>query len=142
MARAPITAAMKSKYIKNLITEKTMNRGMLNSLGFPKEKEPDSLTLSEAFIEHDQLQRKYKNKEVPASAVGVYTYFTSKLGIGIKQLLAGVRKFRLNLLDRQDIACISQRAKDVCKHWDLGIKSQEALDLELVKKEIYSGNYD
>lgn len=142
MSRAPITAAMKAKYVGNLIAEKAMNRGMLNSLGFPKDKEPDSLTLSEAFIEHDLLERKYKDKEVPASAVGVYTYFTSKLGIGVKQLLAGVRKFRLNLLDRQDIACISQRAKDVCKHWGLGIKSQEALDLELVKKEIYSGNYD
>ena len=75
-------------------------------------------------------------------AIGVYTYFTSKLGIGLKQLLAGARKFKLNLLDREDIAAISQRAINVCKHWDLGIKSQEELDMELVKKEIYSGIYD
>ena len=65
----------------------------------------------------------------------------SKLGTGLKQLLAGVRKFKLNLLTRDDIACISQRVIDVCNHWDLGIKSQEDLDLELVKKEIHSGNY-
>ena len=62
-------------------------------------------------------------------------------GIGLKQLLAGVRKFRSNLIDRDDIAYISQRAKEVCEKWDLGIKSQESLDFELVKKEIYSGNY-
>ena len=26
--------------------------------------------------------------------------------------------------------------------WNLGIKSQESLDFELIKKEIQSGNYD
>jgi len=79
---------------------------------------------------------------IPSSAIGVYTYFTSKLGIGLKQLLAGVRKFKLNLVGRDDIAYISQRAKEVCKKWNLGIKSQESLDFELVKEEIYSGNYE
>ena len=70
-----------------------------------------------------------------------YTYFASKLGIGIKQLLAGVRKFKLHLIGREDIASISQRAIDVCNHWNLGIAAQEELDLEAVKNEIYSGNY-
>jgi len=60
----------------------------------------------------------------------------------LKQLLAGVRKFNLNLVDRQDIAYISERAKDVCKKWSLGIESQESLDFDLVKKEINSGSYD
>jgi hypothetical protein len=114
---------------------------MLNYLGFPKSKDPDSLTMTEAFLEYDELMRKYHHKEIPASAIGVYTYFTSKLGIGLKQLIAGTRKFKLNLLDRKDIACISQRAYDVCKRFELGIYTQEDLDLELVKKEIYSGNY-
>ena len=81
-------------------------------------------------------------KEIPPSAIAVYTYFASKLGTGLKQLLAGVRKFKLNLLERSDIATISQRAKEVCKKWDLGIETQESLDFELVKNEIYSGNYD
>jgi hypothetical protein len=142
MARAPITAAMKSKYIGETIANGMVTPAMLKTLGFPKEKDPSSLTLNEAFVEYDKLQRTYGRKDIPSSAVGVYTYFESKLGTGLKQLLAGVRKFNLDLLDRQDIAYISQRAQDVCKKWNLSISSQESLDFELVKNEIYSGNYD
>jgi hypothetical protein len=141
MARAPITAAMKAKYIGEVIDKNEGTPGMLRNLGFPKEKDPKSLTLKEAFVEHDNLQRIYEGKTIPPSAIGVYTYFVSKLGIGIKQLLAGVRKFKLDLVSREDIAYISQRAKEVCTKWNLGIKSQESLDFELVKNEIYSGNY-
>ena len=141
MARAPLTASMKAKWASEVIEQKEVTPSMLNYLGFPKSKDPDSLTMTEAFLEYDELMRKYHHKEIPASAIGVYTYFTSKLGIGLKQLIAGTRKFKLNLLDRKDIACISQRAYDVCKRFELGISTQEDLDLELVKKEIYSGNY-
>ena len=142
MARAPITAAMKAKWACETIEQKEVTPAMLNYLGFPKDKDPDSLTMSEAFLEYDDLMRKYHHKEIPASAIGVYTYFTSKLGVGLKQLIAGARKFKLNLLDREDIAAITQRAINVCKHWDLGIYSQEDLDMEIVKKEIYSGIYE
>lgn len=142
MARAPITAAMKAKYIGTTLSNKAATPAMLKNLGFPKDKDPSSLTLNEAFVEYDKLQMEHKGKEIPPSAVGVYTYFASKLGVGLKQLLAGVRKFNLNLLDRHDIAYISQRAKEVCGKWNLNIKSQESLDFESVKNEIYSGNYE
>lgn len=141
MARAPLTAAMKSKYIGEVISNKAVTPAMLKNLGFSKDKNPLSLSLNEAFVEYDKLHRIHKGNEIPPSAVGVYTYFASKLGIGLKQLLAGTRKFNLDLMDRQDIAYISERAKGVCNKWGLGIESQESLDFELVKKEIYSGNY-
>lgn len=141
MARAPITAAMKGKYIGEVIKKNKVTHALLRNLGFPKQKDPSTLTLKEAFVEYDNLIRAY-NRDIPTSAIGVYTYFASKLGIGLKQLLAGVRKFNLALIARDDIAYISQRAEDVCKNWILGIKSQESIDFELVKKEIYSGNYD
>jgi hypothetical protein len=141
MARAPITAAMKAKWAGDMIARKNCPPAMLNSLGFPKEKKPETLSLNEAFVEYDTLKRKYPNKEIPPTAIGVYTYLSSKLGTGLKQLLAGVRKFKLNLLKRDDIACISQRAIEVCNKWNLGVSTQEDLDLEIVKKEIYSGNY-
>jgi hypothetical protein len=141
MARAPITAAMKSKYIGETISNGAATPATLKNLGFPKDKDPSSLTLNEAFVEYEKLQREYKGRELPPSSVGVYTYFTSKLGTGLKQLLAGVRKFNLDLLDRHDIAYISQRAKEVCEKWELNIKSQESLDFEAVKNEIYSGTY-
>ncbi|TXT67442.1 MAG: Glutamate synthase [Promethearchaeota archaeon] len=141
MARSPITAVMKSKFVDDRIQKNKVSPAMLTNLGFPKTKDPHSLTLKEAFVEYDELKRKYPNKEIPPAAVGLYTYFSSKLGTGIQQLLAGTRKFKLDLIDREDIACISQRAVDVCRHWDIGIKSQEDLDLEQVKNQIYSGNY-
>ena len=141
MARAPITAAMKSKNAGQTISNNEVSRGMLTNLGFPKDKDPETLTMEEAFVEYAHLDRKYPDKEIPPSAIGVYTYFKSKLGIGLKQLLAGVRKFKIDLVERIDIAAISQRAIDVCNHWNLGISSQEDLDLEQVKNEIYSGNY-
>ena len=126
---------MKSKYIGETISNRSATPAMLKNLGFPKGKDPSSLTLNEAFVEYDKLQRKNNGVEIPPSAVGVYTYFESKLGIGLKQLLAGVRKFNLDLLDRHDIAYISQRAKEVCDHWNLDIESQESLDFESVKNE-------
>ncbi|MFX1316593.1 MAG: glutamate synthase-related protein [Promethearchaeota archaeon] len=141
MARAPITAAMKAKYVGEIIKKREATPAMLRSLGFSKEKDPKSLTLKEAFVEYDDLSKHYNFKEIPPSAIGVYTYFVSKLGIGLKQLLAGLRKFKLDLITRKDIAYISQRASNVCKKWKLGINSQESIDFELVKKEIYSGNY-
>lgn len=141
MARAPITAAMKGKYIGEVIKRNEATHALLRNLGFPKQKDPSTLTLNEAFVEYDNLIRSY-NRDIPTSAIGVYTYFASKLGTGLRQLLAGVRKFNLGLIARDDIAYISKRAEDVCKNWNLGINSQESIDFELVKKEIYSGNYD
>ncbi|MBN1800818.1 MAG: FMN-binding glutamate synthase family protein [Candidatus Lokiarchaeota archaeon] len=141
MARAPITAAMKGKYMGEIIKENSATPAMLKTLGFPKEKEPDTLTIEEAFAEYDSLKREHGDKDIPTAAVGVYTYFTSKLGTGIRQLCAGVRKFKLNLLERKDIATISTRAEKVCAKWNLGIAPQEDLDIEEIKNEIYSGNY-
>ncbi len=141
MARAPITAAMKGKYIGEIIEKKEVTPAMLKNLGFPKNKSPKSLTLNEAFVEFDNLARVYNGGYIPPSAVAVYTYFSSKLGVGIKQLLAGIRKFKIGLINRRDVAYLSQRAKDVCEKWNLGIHSQESLDFEDVKNEIYSGNY-
>jgi hypothetical protein len=142
MARAPLTAAMKAKYIGKVISDNKVTPALLKNLGFPNDKDPSSLSLNEAFVEYDKLKRDNNGYEFPPSAVGVYTYFASKLGIGLKQLLAGVRKFNLDLVNRHDIAYISQRAKEVCDKWNLNIESQESLDFESVKDEIYSGNYE
>ena len=142
MARAPLTAAMKAKYVGDAINNKTMNSAILRSLGFPKTKDPLTLTLSEAFVEYEKLRTLTDEKFIAPSAVGVYTYFMGKLSTGLKQLLAGVRKFNLELIKRDDIAFLSQRAGDVCKKWDLGIQSQESIDFEAVKNQIYSGKYD
>jgi len=141
MARAPLTAAMKAQYVGNAIDNDEVSPAMLKSLGFPKTKDPLTLTLSEAFVEYEKLKIISDKEDISPSAVGVFTYFASKLGTGLKQLLAGVRKFNLELITRDDIAYLSQRAGEVCKKWNLGIHSQESVDFEAVKNEIYSGKY-
>lgn len=142
MARAPLTAAMKAKYVGDAINHNSVNSSILRNLGFPKTKDPLTLTLSEAFLEFEKLKTITDEQYIAPGAVGVYSYFMSKLGTGLKQLLAGVRKFNLDLISRDDIAYLSQRAGDVCKKWNLGIDSQESVDFEAVKNQIYSGNYD
>jgi hypothetical protein len=141
MARAPITAAMKSAYIADLVEKRELTTATVKNLGLPKQEKLEDIRLNEIFVEYDNIKRVYKNFNVPAPAIGVYTYLNSKLGTGLKQLLAGIRKFKLNYIDRHDIAYISHRASEVCKKWNLGIESQESLDFEQVKNEIYSGNY-
>ena len=141
MARAPITAAMKGKYMGEVIESGLATPAMLKSLGLSRDKDPSSLTIAEAFSEYDTLKRAYNGRDIPLSAVGVYSYFSSKLGTGLKQLLAGVRKFKTDLICREDIATISKRAIVVCDKWKLGIATQEELDREKVKNEIYSGDY-
>jgi hypothetical protein len=141
MARAPLTAVMKSKYMGKIISENKVNSGTLKTLGIDRINKQQEITLSEIFYEYDTLLKSYDLKYIEPSAVGLYTYLTSKLGIGLKQLYAGVRKFDIDLIDRSDIACISKRAIEVCEQWSLGIDSQEAIDFEIVMNQIFSGNY-
>ncbi len=107
MARSPLTAAMKALYFTELAEKKTLPRDFVNKYGNNPEK---------FFIAADELKEEYGDrvgKEIPWSAVGVYTYLSERLGLGLKQLLAGTRKFKLDLIDRSDIATLSKLASEV-----------------------------
>jgi glutamate synthase domain-containing protein 2 len=61
------------------------------------------------------MRRELGNKEfenLPAGAVGLYTYY-ERLAQGLRQLLAGSRKFSLEHLARTDIAALTQEAADI-----------------------------
>ncbi|MEM3477817.1 MAG: FMN-binding glutamate synthase family protein, partial [Archaeoglobaceae archaeon] len=49
---------------------------------------------------------------IPWSAVGLYSY-VYRMSVGMKQLLAGMRKFRLELVSRDDLAALSPLASEV-----------------------------
>lgn len=51
-----------------------------------------------------------KFKEIPWEALGLYTYLTERVRVGLMQLLAGARKWKLDLLDRRDLVSLSERA--------------------------------
>jgi hypothetical protein len=67
------------------------------------------------FIATPELKKKYGDrfKEIPWEAVAVYTYLTDRVGVGLKQLMAGNRKWKLNLLSRNDLMSLSERATKV-----------------------------
>jgi hypothetical protein len=51
-------------------------------------------------------------KDIPLGAVGLYT-FCQKLGVGLKQLMAGSRNFRLNTMSRGDLISLTEEAAKV-----------------------------
>ena len=103
MGRAPLTAAMKASYFSELAREGRLPRAFADSYGTTPDK---------FFIAAPELRKKFggRSEEIPWEAVAVYTYLTERIGVGLKQLMAGARKWDLNLLDRNDIVSLTERA--------------------------------
>jgi len=106
MARSPITAVMKSNYFLQLSQENRLPRVFAERYGAAPEK---------FFIATPELKKKYGKRfsEIPLEAIGVYTYLTERVGTGLKQMMAGTRKWKLELLDRNDLMSLSERAAKV-----------------------------
>jgi glutamate synthase domain-containing protein 2 len=106
MGRSPITAAMKSNYFKILAEQAKLPKTFADRYG----TNPDKF-----FIATPILKKKYGERfsEIPTEAVGVYTYLTDRVGVGLKQLMAGARKWKLRLLDRNDLMSLSEKAAKV-----------------------------
>jgi glutamate synthase domain-containing protein 2 len=106
MGRSPLTAVMKANYFKQLAEEGKLPAAFANRYGDTPEK---------FYIATPELKKKYgeRSKEIPWEAVGLYTYLTDRVGVGLMQLLAGARKWKLNLLDRNDLMALSERAAKV-----------------------------
>ncbi len=127
MARSPLTAAMKALYFSELAEKGRLPRDFANKYGNNPER---------FFIATEELKTEYGSKvgkEIPWSAVGVYTYLSERLGIGLKQMLAGTRKFKLDLIDRGDIASMSKLAAEVT-----GIPMLHELEADLFEEILTS----
>jgi len=61
--------------------------------------------------------------------MGLYNYYHEKLGTGLKQLMAGVRKWKLNLINRSDLASLTERVSKVT-----GIPLIEDVDADVMEK--------
>ncbi len=104
--RSPLTAVMKASYFCELSERDKLPKEFVRKFG----STPD-----EFFILADELKAKYGDKigkEIPWTAVGLYTYL-ERIKDGLKQLLAGARKFRLDLIDRSDLAALNHLASEV-----------------------------
>jgi len=80
------------------------------------------------------LKEKYKERfsEIPTGAMGLYTYF-ERLSQGLRQLMAGNRKFTLDYISRDDIAALTQDAANIS-----GIPYITEVDKEEVDKILKS----
>ncbi len=106
MARSPLTAVMKASYFMELAENNKLPRDFAERYG----NSPDNF-----FIAASKIKSKYGNKSggIPYPAIGLYSYLSERIGIGLKQLLAGVRKWKLNLINRNDLAVLTERASRV-----------------------------
>ncbi len=104
MARGPMAAAMVGKTIGKRIQE-----GQI-----PVYVERFGNNAEEIFVTAPELKRKYGKKfdQIPTGAIGLYTYFR-RLSQGLRQLMAGNRKFALGYITRDDIASLTKEAADL-----------------------------
>lgn len=68
-------------------------------------------TEKEIFVCYEELVDKYGKdiKDIPLGAIGVYT-FARKIKVGLQQLMAGSRNFRINTISRKDIMALTEDA--------------------------------
>lgn len=104
MARAPLCAAMVGKTIGKKITENEIPV-FVERFGAVKE---------DIFVTASTLKKELGKdfNKVPTGALGVYTY-VERLAQGLKQLMTGNRKFALEHITRDDIACLTKDCANI-----------------------------
>jgi glutamate synthase domain-containing protein 2 len=65
----------------------------------------------EIFVCYEELVGKYGKdmKDIPLGAIGIYS-FAQKLKVGLQQLMAGSRNFKLSTISRRDIMSLTEDA--------------------------------
>jgi len=122
MGRSPMTATMKADYFAKLAEEEKLPRNFKEQYG----ERPEQF-----FLCARELEERYGEdfKKIPYGAIGLYSYWTDRIGIGLRQLLAGSRKWKVHLADREDLAALTERAAKVT-----GIPLLEDLEQDLMEK--------
>jgi len=71
-------------------------------------------TEKEIFVCYEELLEQYgkEMKDIPLGAVGVYS-FVQKIKVGLQQLMAGSRNFRLNTISRADLMSLTEDAAKI-----------------------------
>lgn len=115
--------AMGSPYVKAVC----MGRGLMipgmvgkNIAGWIKEKNlPKTVsdygaTPEEIFVCYSELQQRFGNRmsKIPLGAVGIYSA-VQKLRVGLQQLMAGARKFKLSEISRNEVMALTEESAKV-----------------------------
>ena len=102
--RALMIPGMVGKNIEKWIKENNL----------PKTVSQYGNTVEEIFVCYEALKDKYGDqiKEIPLGAIGVYSY-CDKLKVGLQQLMAGSRNFRVSTISRKDLMSLTEEAAKV-----------------------------
>ncbi|MBK9088465.1 MAG: FMN-binding glutamate synthase family protein [Holophagales bacterium] len=119
MARSPIAAAMVGKTIGRGIDE-----GQL-----PVYVERFGSTKDEIFVTASELRKELGNEafeKIPTGALGLYTYY-ERLAQGLRQLMAGSRKFACSYIAREDLCALTREAAAISGiNWVMDVDREEA----------------
>jgi glutamate synthase domain-containing protein 2 len=105
MARGPIAAAMVGKTIGRTIEYNQV----------PVYVERFGNSKDEIFVTAASLRKELGDaafEKLPTGAIGLYTYY-ERLAQGLRQLMAGSRKFALEFISRDDIAALTHEAEKI-----------------------------
>ena len=122
MARGPIAAAMVGKTIGRTI----------DAMQVPVYIERFGNSKDEIFVTASELRREIGKDEfdkLPTGALGLYTYF-ERLTQGLRQIMAGSRKFSLEHISRNDLAALTPDATRVSGiSYIMDVDKEQALNL-------------
>ncbi|MBI3892898.1 MAG: FMN-binding glutamate synthase family protein [Candidatus Wallbacteria bacterium] len=121
MARAPIAAAMVGKTLGRAIDDQAV----------PVYVQRFGNNREEIFVTAADLKKELGAdtfEKVPSGALGLYTYY-ERLAQGLRQFLAGSRKFDVSKVSREDLAALTPEAAQIS-----GIPFIMDADQEAVKK--------
>jgi len=125
MARSPLAATMVGKTIG-----KTIDAHQL-----PVYVERFGHTKDEVFVTAADLRKELGNEafeKIPTGALGLYTYY-ERLAQGLRQLMAGSRKFSIDHMTRDDLVALTPEAAAIT-----GLKGVMELDKEESEKILNS----
>jgi len=103
LGRAMMIPAMVGKHISKWLD---------NGQDLPKTVSDFGTTREQIFIYYEDLVAKYGRAtvdELPLGAIGVYS-FIDKLRVGLQQLMAGSRNFKLAAISRRDLMSLTEEA--------------------------------
>ncbi|MDD4894565.1 MAG: FMN-binding glutamate synthase family protein [Candidatus Omnitrophica bacterium] len=104
MGRALMIPGMVGKNIGNWLKEKDL----------PVTVSAYGTTEKEIFVCYEELAERYGKdmKDIPLGAVGIYS-FAQKIRVGLQQLMAGSRNFRVASISRRDLMSLTEEAAQV-----------------------------
>ena len=105
MGRATMTAVMVANTVGQMVKSGKVIPTVLSRYG----DSIDHIFVASAALK-DKLGQDFD--KIPAGAIGMYTFY-DRMGTGLKQFMAGERKFALKYITRDDIVALTREASEV-----------------------------